>query len=319
MKRRTVLVINPEEQIGLFDAPAASSATPQKGKRSVAKKRSKKRSKKKGTPTSKRAAQCRRTAAAPSTVECEPMKRNKAGQFKPSGGRRQQKKRRRRRNPEVNPSRRRRRRRNPEGGISSRLGLGGMMTALRETMGNVVPMMGAKLAIAFAVKRWGTTWGEGLMGDKPSTSPYGGQAWSLRNYLIAIGVGAVGSMIVSRWKPGAGRVWMQSVADDIVGRLVWTEVIARSKTGQDYFGFDPVPVGWEDDGQGNRFAIYDGTNYRQAMLGLEQASALGGLERAGPMSSSRAMGHLTGPRPDPYLQLASPDPDAAAVMRQGSI
>jgi len=193
-----------------------------------------------------------------------------------------------------------------------------MMAALRQAVTEIVPRLGAKLAISFAVKRWGEGWGEGLMGDKLNASPYAGQAWTLRNYLIAFGVGTVGSMVISRWKPGAGKVWLDSVADDIVQRLFYTEVIARNSKAQEWFGFDPVPIGYEQDDAGNRFAIYNGTNYRQAMLGLEAAGPLGGLERAGPLSSSRArgpMGHLTSPSPDPYLQLATPDPYLAAMMR----
>lgn len=326
MKRRTVLVVNPEEQVGLFEAlspsePAARSEARTTAPRATPKAR--KKAKPVAKKKTKRAALCRRSPKAPKTVECEPMKRNKAGQFIASGGRRQvaERKKKRRRNPEENPRRRRRRRRrrNPEGGAARILGLGGMLGALREAVGDALPTVGAKLAISWAVKRWGTSWGEGLMGDKPAVSPYGGQAWSLRNYMIAVAVGAIGSTIASRWKPGAGRAWMRSVADDILQRLVYTEVIARSKWGQENLGADPIPIGYERNAHGDTFAIYEGTGYRPAMLGLEPAGPLGGLVPANRKMSSRApaMGHLypqNGQQVDPYSRAGSSNPYLAQAF-----
>ncbi len=93
------------------------------------------------------------------------------------------------------------------------------------------------LAQAFAVRRFGDAWGKGVMG-KNAASPYAGQGWSFKNYLIAVITGYVGAKAIERTKWGkvaAEQVW-RSAVDNVIIRMMWTEVLGRSKWAQDTFG-----------------------------------------------------------------------------------
>ena len=139
---------------------------------------------------------------------------------------------------------------------------------------------------AFLVRRFGDTWGKGVMGNNLA-SPYAGQAWTFKNYLISVIGGYLGASLVKRWKgdKAAENVWRASVDNGIV-RLVWTELFGRSKWAQDTFGMVPVntgygnlvqagplgnlvpagPLGYApgtviDDGAGNRYAVNEYGQY----------------------------------------------------------
>lgn len=310
MSRQIVTVVNP--QLGLdFDS---SKPKKKRAKKKTAKKTAGRRAKKKKTAT--------KTTA---TTGCVTVKRNKKGQFVKRGGS-SKGNRTRRRNSGQAPAvievvenksrRRRRRRRNPEGG--------GVEKAWRRAFGRFVPRIGAKFAVAYVVRQWGGKWGEGIMGQK-ATSPFAGEGWSLWNYALAGLVAYFGGRVISRYNKEWGRAWADSIWDDMVTRLIWTEGLARSKTAQDYFGQDMI--GWDDDPYGNRFAVIDGTQYQPAMLGIERASPIDGLVAAGPMDGlvragawerrraplpvAAPMGHLQ----DPWFQRGSANAYQAAYMQ----
>lgn len=329
MSNRGVLVVNPDEQGELFEARAEAAPRTTRAKKK-SRKGKKARKGKARAQTGARAGQCRKTRKAPSTVECEPVKRNAKGQFKASGGRRTR--RRRRKNPEPARSRRRRRRRNPEGESRSKKILGSIMDSIQRVVKEAVPRVGAKLAVSFAVRKWGDPWGQGIMGPGELISDYHGRAWTLKNYAIAIGVAALGARAIDRFiKPGMGRVFQDSIVDDLFGRLVYTEIIGRSETAKKYFGaVDMMPIGYDDDNQGNRFAVLEDTRYQPAMLGLERrgplgaivpVQALGDIAPRGPLGGGRRgrrrahMGHLITDTPDDYQRLATRDPYLAAGYR----
>ena len=187
--------------------------------------------------------------------------------------------------------------------------------ALDLALSNFAPRLAGKLAVSWAVMRWGNTMGPGIWGDKKDvTSQYGGAGWSLWNYVLGAGVaflgGAVGGRIFGKQKAA---VFMESIFDDMLQRLAYTEVIGRSDWAKGQFGFDPIPRGYQIDGEGNRWAQFDDTDYEQGMLGLQESNALGALVPAGPLSTGRGaqtpqntMGHLPGG--DPYLLSGNTDP-----------
>lgn len=205
------------------------------------------------------------------------------------------------------------------------------MEAWKKSVSRILPRLGGKLAVSYVVKRWGQSWGTGIFGTK-GQSGYQGDSWSFWNYLLGGAVAYFGGAAVSRaFGEENGEAFMESIFDDLIGRLLYTEVIGRFDWAKENFGFDPLPVGYEDDGQGNRYAIFSDTDYRQSMLGLPEtstgltrASSMGQLERAGVLSSSAmarrrppapSMGHLqTG---DPYYNAGSDDPYNALYTFQG--
>lgn len=217
--------------------------------------------------------------------------RNKKGQFLPQGKKKTRRK--RRKNPappavvSYTPNARRKRRKNPA-----------LRSAVSQAFAGFLPRLAGKFAVAYAVRQFGGKWGEGVMGQKV-TSPYAGEGWSLWNYLIAGLVGYFGGQIMERWRPGWGELFTTSVYDDILQRMVWTEVIGRSKTATEYLG-NPDFVGWEDDAYGNRFAVLDRTNYQQAMLGVEAAGPLDGIEVASAIDGGRYRRAAAPMSKDPY-------------------
>jgi len=205
------------------------------------------------------------------------------------------------------------------------------MAAWNRAVSNILPRLGGKLAVSYIVKRFGQEWGTGIFGAK-GDSQYQGTSWPLWNYLLGAGVAYFGGGAVSRYfGKASGDAFMESIFDDLIGRLMYTEVIGRFDWAKENFGFDPIPRGYEDDGRGNRYAIFDDTDYRQSMLGLPTGltgeTALGQLETAGVLSCSSmkararaaaappAMGHLQ--NGDPYFNAGSADPYNALYTFQG--
>lgn len=217
----------------------------------------KKRKKRTSNPKRRR----RRNPAAPVVAAMNPSRR-----------------RRRRRNPSVvamNP--RRRRRRNPESGD-----LKSFFGKWAPSGKTILLALGADLVIGLAVRRFGDTWGTGIMGQA-ATSPYAGQGWSIKNYAVAAGaLFLVNRFFVrSRFGEDGSRAFVTAGITQLARRMMYTEVLARSQWAQDTFG-QVVPV--YDDMEGQRWAqTQDGSWY--AMQGtLVQASPMGGaLVQASPM------------------------------------
>lgn len=180
--------------------------------------------------------------------------RNKKGQFKKGGRRRKARKknptvyaraaprrrRRRRRRASTRgttPARRRRRRPNPLGGGDKMpLKSQGMWPLKSGNLQLLLPMMGAKLAMAYAVRRWGNT--GGLMG-KGATSEFAGDSWTFRNYAIGFGTTYLGAkLIATRFGRKWGEAWWLAGMSDMITRLVWTEAISKWKWGREAFGQD---------------------------------------------------------------------------------
>lgn len=282
-------------------------------------------------------------------------KRNKKGQFKKGGGRHGSKP--RKRNPSGGtsraPARRRaapaaprRRRRNPENG-------GGMAVSWKAIAPGILPAIGGRLALAYAVRNWGDTWGTGVFGAGAATSPFAGQPWTFKNYAIGLVTAYVGGKLLhkrnARWGFNFWRGGVESMAE----RLLWTEGIGRSSWGQANFGHhmgaqlvQAGPMGQQlvsagpmgaqlvqagpmggmphqaapgavwDDAQGNRRLLTpDGT--WQAMLGgLMPASSLGGLQ---PARAVDVQGRGTGSRRmRPYLGHAITDVDDVDAVRRAA-
>lgn len=202
------------------------------------------------------------------------------------------KRRKRRHNPEpivmVNPQRRRRRRPNPEGE-----GLRGRLFADAPSGRSIGFALLADLVMGMAAKRFGDTWGTGIMGQA-ATSPYGGQAWSIKTYAVAgIALYVARRFIVRpRFGEQAAKDFMHAGLTQLARRFAYTELLARSQWAQDTFGntgefpINPVVM---DDPSGQRWLqTTDGGWY--AMQGLVRAGPMGALVQAGPMGGGLVPG-----------------------------
>lgn len=179
----------------------------------------------------------------------------------------------------VNPQRRRRRRPNPEG-------TGARLFADAPSGRAIGLALLADVVMGWAARRFGDTWGTGIMGQA-ATSPYGGQAWSIKTYAIAgLALYMTKRFVVRpRWGEQAGKDFMHAGLTQLARRFAYTEVVNRSQWAIDTFGnagdfpINPVVMDAED---GQRWLqTADGGWY--AMQGLVRAGPMGALVRAGPM------------------------------------
>ena len=258
--------------------------------------------------------------------------RNSKGQYKKKGSGRR---RRRRANPEAaytpNPPRRRRRRRRSAAGRRSAAapqrrrrrqsnpssgggggGGWGFQPHRSYNFRDAIPFGLSTLAQAWVVRRWGDPWGTGALGpEKLPGSGYAGQAWSLKNYLLAAATGWVGAKVVARsgmlGGSNAGAVWWRASVEHILTRLLWTEVIGRWDWGVQQFGQvgqGGKPGDIYDDGRGNRWLCSAGgqwvsmQGYQYGELVRAGPMGMGELVRAGPMGMHRE--GQPGERGDPY-------------------
>jgi hypothetical protein len=137
------------------------------------------------------------------------------------------------------------------------------------------------------VRRWGDAWGTSMLsGGALETSGYRGQAWTLKNYLICLGVGYVGSMAIARTSAlGGSRVaaiWWRSTVEQMATRLLWTEIFGRWNWGRTQFGQLPQncnPGDVHDDGQGNRWVCAQNGQW----VSMQGYSGYGELVQAGPL------------------------------------
>jgi hypothetical protein len=238
------------------------------------------------------------------------MQRKKNGQFAKGGSRRRR--RRRTTNREENPAprrrRARRRRSNPSGRRRRRRrnpGLLGGGLSMGYNWKDLIPYMVATAAQAWMVRRFGDSWGTGMLSPNALPgSPFRGQAWTLKNYLIALATGWVGAKLISRTGMGAhaGSIWWRASIEQMATRLVWTEMIARWGWAQNSFGQLPAgapPGTVADDGQGNRWLMGAGGQWvsmqgYRGMGELVNAGHLGSATDGGfvPLEGYRGMGEL---------------------------
>jgi hypothetical protein len=160
--------------------------------------------------------------------------RGKNGRFKKGGGG-GSRRRRRRRNPEAreenprprrrrrrNPtttSRRRRRRRNPEGGGGSGWGFSPLKSF---DFKDLAPAALAWFVQSWVVRRWGDNWGTSLFTNQVPGSPYRGQAWTFKNYVLAFVAAWGGAKLIarSRWGAGAARIYFRSSIESMAQRML---------------------------------------------------------------------------------------------------
>jgi hypothetical protein len=141
------------------------------------------------------------------------------------------------------------------------LNLNGLIGELTPSLGRLA----GKLAVAFAVRRWGS--GGGLFGT-PSVSPTQGESWGPGQYLTAVLAMHFGAKLFGRFVAPAE--FRRGAADLITSKLVWTEGISRMPMMQQAFG---GPVRLDDGGQ----VWVDQGGQWDAMQGLVEGSALDGL------------------------------------------
>lgn len=185
-----------------------------------------------------------------------------------------------------------------------------------------------KVVSVWAVKRWGD----------PLTTPNSqttGQAWTFRNYLIALATGYFGGELTARMvSKKSGNDFYQGSSDFIATKLTWSELVMRwnfsatqlgsaypSFSGPAYPAFGSaevqqlmaqgMPGDIIDDGSGNRL-LMKGDGRWVAMMGLDgvvEAGPLGdGVVEAGPLGSvveAGPLGHM-------MAQSASQQRDALA-------
>lgn len=187
--------------------------------------------------------------------------------------------RKRRRSNPAPKKKKRRRRKNPDG--VGMLGLGGLIGEAKKAL----PRLAGKLAVAWAVRRWGGTgsvWGGGVV-----TSPTAGESWTWKQYGIALLVAQFGPKVFGKFVDASG--FRQGAMDLIVTKAVWTEGIARSPWAQQQFGTGDVMA---DPGNGQLY--WDQGGRQVAMQGLVQASSLDALVEASPLDGPNdySYGHL---------------------------
>ena len=150
-------------------------------------------------------------------------------------------------------------RRNPSGG-----GGGGGSNLLRMDWMRVVWMIAGDLWISYFTRNWGDKWGTSMLDGKQLTSPYAGQAWTMKNYLMAAATGFGIAKLLQRMKRGtAAQDFMLGIKVGLVRRIVWTEGFARVGWGQKYFG-DIQDVYSQGGGQ---FMQVPGGGWQQVMDG----------------------------------------------------
>lgn len=192
--------------------------------------------------------------------------------------------RRRRRRRASSSGGRRRRRRNPSGG--GLLTGGGLIGQLQ----GFIPRLAGKLAVAWAVQRFGGQGQAGLLGGAAGySSPTAGGSWTSTQYVVAVIAATIGSKLVGRFLNAAE--FRRGAMDLILTKLVWTEGISRSSWAQSTFG--NVAEGTiTRDAQGQAWIRSAGR--WQAMQGVVHASPLDGLVQASPLDAAPdyAYGHL---------------------------
>lgn len=233
--------------------------------------------------------------------------------------RRPARRRRRRRNPRATPVPRarnaRRRRRSP--GRRRNPTFGGMLKIdLRDDLAYSLWRMGGKLAVAFAVRRWGDA-GEANPGSGVASATTG-ERWGFKNLLIGWLASAVSGELGARFFGAErGQKIYDGGVDLLTTKMFWSEVVHRlgGTGGAAMFGAEQdmqvlAQQAGEgdvlDDGKGNRWLLQGGKWV--AMMGEEgdmgdelDEAMYSGLETATPLDALQeatdldGMGHLMDP------------------------
>lgn len=260
MKGFSVHILNPKKR-----------KTTSSRKKSTRKKASRKKSTRKKTGSKKKATTRTISKKKVSTTMAKKRRRRttRRSASAPAAPRR-----RRRRNPSPAP-RRRRRRSNPSGGGGS----------IASEVKSFMPRLAGKLAVAWAVRRWG---GPGSIFGDMRASPTAGESWSMGQYLVAGLVAQYGPKLLGKFvNPTEFR---RGAWDLILTKLIWTEGISRSPWAQQQFGTTDSAIAF-DPGVGQMYLNQGGQ--WSAMQGLVESSALDGLVEASPMDGTTSgYGHL---------------------------
>lgn len=176
-----------------------------------------------------------------------------------------------------NPRRRRRRRRGTKTAAVARRRTrnpGGALDRLNfPSIRQIGWGVAANLAIGFAVMRFGDKWGKGLFGQN-AQSPYQGEAWSPRNYIVGGLTVLIGARLLRKWQGNdAARAFNDAGWAALINRFAYTEILAKSKWLQGTFGEMPGAAEIYDDGAGNRFLQTD--NGYVALQGLVERGPMG--------------------------------------------
>lgn len=206
-----------------------------------------------------------------------PPKRRRTGRKKKTVAKKRRKRAtKRRRNPTSNPrrrtGRRRSRRRNPS------------LKGLGREFSSFLPRLAGKLAVAWVVRRYGSS-GQ-LFGGAQMNSQTAGGSWTLGQYVLAYVTAVYGSKLFGKVLNASA--FREGAMDLILTKFVWTEGIARSDWARAQFGAPQVAY---SPGTGQSW-IQQGGQW-SAMQGLVEADALDGLVEADALDGEYgAYGHL---------------------------
>jgi hypothetical protein len=167
--------------------------------------------------------------------------------------------RRRRHNPGAKKGRRRRRH-NP--------GMGGMMGTITAQLKGAMPRMLGQLAVG-AVAKYAERFGGKSEGG--AFSPTYGEPWTMQQYLAAGAVALLAPRFLGKYLNASS--FQTGAIDLIMGKLLYTEAIARFPAAQKFLGEAGEYDVQYQGGQG--YVNVDG-NY-EAMQGLVERTALGDL------------------------------------------
>lgn len=156
----------------------------------------------------------------------------------------------------------RRTKRNPS------FGGGGGGNLLRTDWMRVVWMIAGDLWISYFTRTWGDKWGTSMLDGKALTSPYAGQAWTMKNYLMAAATGfGLAKLLQRMGRSSAASDFMLGIKVGLARRVVWTEGFARVGWGQKYFG--DIADMYERNGS---WYMQTPGGYQQAMDGPQVAN-----------------------------------------------
>lgn len=128
----------------------------------------------------------------------------------------------------------------------------------------VVWMLAGDLWVAWFTRRsWADQWGTSMLDGKKLVSPYGGEAWTLKNYILAGATGFGIARLLQRFQKGAAAAdFLLGVKLALLRRILWTEGFSRTEWGKKAFG-DITDV------YGQNGAVWMATpgGYQQAMDG----------------------------------------------------
>ena len=139
-------------------------------------------------------------------------------------------------------------------------------------------------------------WGQQTGLIRPGLSQFGGNSWSPWTYAVTgLGGWVLGKFIIGRLSRQAGLIFNRGVADTILRKLLWTEVIGNVPAVNQYFGATQV----EYDANGNTW-MAQGDGSWDAMQGMGQLVPERALDGYGQLVAGRALdGYGHAPLNDP--------------------